>query len=264
MSAFNETYKVNLPVFEGPLDLLLHLIRKNDLSVSDIPISEILDQYNEYLSLMQELNIDLAGEFILMAADLSYIKSKMLLPDSEGEDEEEIDPRADLARRLLEYQQYKLAGSELLQRPMLGRDVFVRSSQEIGEDNSDSVLQVDLFKLLSAFQDVLKKVKPEFYHQVRAERLSVTEKIYSLLDILKQIRTATFDSFFGSEITRSECVVTFLAVLEMMRLKLIRVWQMNPLDIIRLELLGEKEESVSLIGSEFDQETEKEEIISTE
>lgn len=253
MNLIPESYKVKLPAFEGPLDLLLHLIRKNDVSISDIPISAVLNQYNEYLTLMQELNIDLAGEFILMAAELSYIKSKMLLPDSEGENEEGIDPRADLARRLLEYQQYKSAAQELIHRPMLGRDVFVRSSQKLKEIDSESILQVDLFKLLSAFQDVLKKVKPEIYHQVKGETLSVTERIYTLLELLKNIRTATFDSFFNSVSTKAECIVTFLAVLEMIRLKLIRVWQMNSLDIIRVELLGEKEEESRLVGSEFDQ-----------
>jgi len=249
------SYKVSLPIFEGPLDLLLHLIRKNDVSVADIPISLVLDQYLDYLSLMQELNIDLAGEFILMAAELTHIKSKTLLPDSSEEEEEEgLDPRAELARRLLEYQRFKDAAQLLSKRTQLGREVFVRlkASEEIEQE--EEILQADSFKLLTAFNDILKKLKPERYHEVAVERLSVTQRIYELMERFQAAPSFTFDSLFEGPVTRGQCIVTFLAVLEMMRLKLIRIWQTETGGTIHLFKKEETSSENSQIASEFDLE----------
>ncbi len=249
------SYKVSLPIFEGPLDLLLHLIRKNDVSVADIPISLVLDQYLDYLSLMQELNIDLAGEFILMAAELTHIKSKTLLPDANEEEEEEgVDPRAELARRLLEYQRFKDAAQLLSKRTQLGREVFVRlkASEEIDQEE---ILQADSFKLLTAFNDILKKLKPERYHEVAVERLSVTQRIYELMERFHAAPSFTFDSLFEGPVTRGQCIVTFLAVLEMMRLKLIRIWQTETGGTIHLFKKEEASSENSQIASEFDTST---------
>jgi segregation and condensation protein A len=250
MHLFSESYKVNLPAFEGPLDLLLHLIRKNDVQVTDIPIAEILEQYVEYLGLLQELNIDLAGEFILMAAELTHIKSKMLLPDASEDEDEGEDPRADLARRLLEYQRFKEAASTLGRRPLLNREVFVRphiASEEEEEEN----LEADAFKLLLAFQQILKTLKPEQYHEVVVERLSVTERIYELLEKLKANPQSTFEALFEGQFTKSQCIVTFLAILEMARLKLIKVFQASAEAPIRVQF-AEGEVGAVELGSEFD------------
>jgi len=247
------SYKVSLPIFEGPLDLLLHLIRKNDVSIADIPISLVLDQYLEYLSFMQELNIDLAGEFILMAAELTHIKSKTLLPDTTAEEEEEgVDPRAELAKRLLEYQRFKDAAQLLSKRVQLGREVFVRlqATEEIEQD--DEVLPTDSFKLITAFNEILKKLKPERYHEVAVERLSVTQRIYELMERFGAESSLTFDSLFEGPVSRSQCIVTFLAVLEMMRLKLIRIWQTEEGGTIHLFKKEESNVENAAIASEFD------------
>jgi len=168
-------YTVRLEMFEGPLDLLLHLIKKNQISITDIPIALITEQYLEYLKLIKVLNLDVAGEYLLMASTLLHIKSKTLLPTSSEEEEEEgEDPRAELARRLLEYQKYKEAGIELERRPLLDRDVFIRSvALETEEPEQEENLNVNLFELLEAFRKVLERAKPEIFHEVMLEQITV-------------------------------------------------------------------------------------------
>ena len=220
-------YKVDLDVFEGPLDLLLHLIRKNDVDIVDIPISLILEQYMEYLGLLEELNIDLAGDFLLMASELAHIKSRLLLPDHQESEEEEVeDPRADLIRRLLEYQRYKEAAEELIRRPMLGRDVFIPQVPPEEIEAEEAPVEVDLFHLVSCFYELLRKAPKKTIHEVQVERVSVTERIYELMDFLRNKSTVEFTSLFvGQELVREKLIVTFLAVLEMVRLKMIQVTQ---------------------------------------
>jgi len=257
MHLFPDSYKVKLPAFEGPLDLLLHLIRKDDVSIAAIPIAHVLEQYMEYLSLMQELNIDLAGEFILMAAELAHIKSKMLLPDAEADEEEGEDPRADLIRRLLEYKQFKDAAARLASRPLLGREVFKRPPAPEEEESEEAPVEADVFKLLSAFHDLLKNLKPEKAHEVTVERLSVTERIYELLEKLKSASSVTFEALFEGQFTKAQCIVTFLAVLEMARLKLIRVFQAEAGTPLRIQLSDETENVDQIqVGSEFDSKEE--------
>ncbi len=253
MIQFSENYKVNLPVFEGPLDLLLHLIKKNDVDPTNIPIAELLTQYMEYVTLMQELNIDMAGEFILMAAELTHIKSKMLLPNPEKDDEEGEDPRADLARRLLEYQRFKDVAQRLNERALLGRDVFARTIPDEENEVQEGPIEGDSFKLLSAFNDVLKRLKPEKVHEVLVERLSVTERIYQILDQLKQLKSIQFETLFEGHVTKAQCVVTFLAVLELARLKLIYTHQSETLGPIHLVLKENTETESLALDSEFDQ-----------
>ena len=162
LDGLHETYSVHLDKFEGPLDLLLHLIKKNELDICDIPISVITQQYLDYIKLMKELNLEVAGDFLLMASTLLHIKSRMLLPKDEQEEvEEEIDPRAELIQRLLEYQQYKEAGKVLEARPLLGREVFTRSCPEpllLEAQSDEGLLELELFDLVDAFRSLLVRI----------------------------------------------------------------------------------------------------------
>lgn len=237
-------YTVELDVFEGPLDLLLHLVRKHELDIIDIPIAFITEKYLEYLDVMQSLNLDIAGEYLLMAATLAHIKSRELLPpdpsqaeSEDAEDEEEMDPRADLIRRLLEYQKYKEAAGKLGERPVMGRNVWTRglNQEDALADNVDADLIAPLHefpvtKLIEALDRVLKRAKISLAHDVIVERLSVSERINELSDRLDKERSFSFFSCFrfleeGVEMTaaevRHEAVVTFLALLEMAKLRLI-------------------------------------------
>lgn len=220
-------YKVELPLFEGPLDLLLHLVRKNDVEIEEIPIALILDQYLGYLQQARGLNIDLAGEFLELAAELAWIKSKMLLPESENEKEEGPDPRADLAARLLEYRKYKLAAVFLSQRPMLGRDLFRRPSQTLDDPEREPMIEAEPAALLTAFQELLKRLPSEQSHEVRRERVGVAERIIELVEKMRGESQMLFERLFEDEKTREEMIVTFLAILEMARQKLIRILQEN-------------------------------------
>ena len=244
-------YQVALDVFEGPLDLLLHLVKKHELSIMDIPISFVTSKYLEYLDAMAGLDIDVAGEYLLMAATLCHIKSRELLPTPEPlEDEEiegaedgevELDPRADLIRRLLEYQKYKEAADQLGGRPVVGRNVWSRgtSAEDAVSDgvNMDLVAPLAPFpvhKLIEAFDRVMQQAKVKVAHNVLIDRLSVSQKISELTDRLEAEGRFTFTSMFSflrdgvsrtiAEI-RHEGVVTFLALLEMSKLRLISLSQ---------------------------------------
>jgi segregation and condensation protein A len=257
-------YQVALDVFEGPLDLLLHLVKKHELSILDIPIAFVTEKYLEYLDAMAALDIDVAGEYLLMAATLCHIKSRELLPPSpeppddeehEGEDVE-IDPRADLIRRLLEYQKYKEAAQQLGQRPVVGRNVWGRgtpSEDAVSEDvDPDAVAPLAPFpvhKLIEAFDRVMRQAKVKVSHDVMIDRLSVGQKIAELTDRLEAEGRFTFTSMFSflregaaprsmPEI-RHEAVVTFLALLEMAKLRLIALTQSAADDEIVIERSGE-------------------------
>jgi segregation and condensation protein A len=230
-------YTFRLEMFEGPLDLLLHLINKNELDITNIPIALITNQYLEYLKLMKVLNLDIAGEYLLMAATLLHIKSKMLLPSSsEQEEEEGEDPRAELVRRLLEYQKYKKAAVELERRPLLDRDVFIRLiSVDAEEPAEEERVEVSLFELLEAFRQVLERVKAETFHEVILERLSVEEKIQEILSLLQmEKRSIAFHLLFPEQASRREVIITFLAILELVKMKLIRIFQSAPFETIRI------------------------------
>lgn len=230
-------YTVRLEMFEGPLDLLLHLIRKNEISITDIPIALITEQYLDYLKLMKELNLDVAGEYLLMASTLLHIKSKMLLPTSPEEEEEGgEDPRAELVRRLLEYQAYKEAATELQRRPLLDRDVFIRTVPlETEEPEKEEKIDVNLFDLLEAFRKVLERAKPEIFHEVMMEQITVEERIQDILSLLqRENRSVTFYRLFPEQAPRKIIVVTFLAILELVKMKLVRVFQMAPFETIRV------------------------------
>lgn len=233
-------YRVALPVFEGPLDLLLHLIQQHEIDIFDIPIAFITQKYVEYVTLMQDINIDVASEYLVMAATLTHIKSKMLLPaspdDEEEEDDLDLDPRAELVRRLLEYQKYKEAAEQLGDRSILGRDVFTRGAPAPSVDGPAPLAPVGLFKLLDAFQAVLKRAKQTADHQIDVDRFSISDRINELSDILRDRRRVGFEELFSKDQTRGDLIVTFLALLEMTRVRLIRLMQAGPLEPISIEL----------------------------
>ena len=231
------TYTFRLEGFEGPLDLLLHLIQKNELDIFNIPIALITEQYLEYLQLIKVLNLDIAGEYLLMASTLLHIKSKMLLPkSSEGEEEEEEDPRAELVRRLLEYQKYKQAALDLEKRPLLDRDVFIRLVTAAPEEEPEEErIEVDLFELLEAFRKVLERIKPETVHEVTLEHLSVEDKIQEIMTLLeRENRSMAFHRLFPEQASRRVVVITLLAILELVKMKRIRIFQLTPFETIRI------------------------------
>jgi segregation and condensation protein A len=240
-------YRVALPTFEGPLDLLLHLIEEHELDIRDIPIAFIAQKYVEYIMLMNELNIDVASEYLVMAATLAHIKSKSLLPtppaDDEEDAEDELDPRAELIRRLLEYQKYKHAGENLAAHDVLGRDVFPRGMPAPSVDGPAPITGLSLFKLLDAFQSVLSRAKATVDHQIDFERFSITDRINELSDILRVRPKLTFEELFVDQRSRGELIVTFLALLEMTRLRLTRLFQEGPLELIYIELSVSDDES---------------------
>jgi len=231
-------YKVKLDVFEGPLDLLLYLIRKNEVDIYDIPIAEITQQYLDMLKVMRILNLEIAGEFLVMAATLTHIKSKMLLPTStDGEDEEEgEDPRKELVDRLLEYERYKEAARSLESQDILERDVFTRKAGEDAEEEDE--LDLNLFELIEAFQQVLNRSSRELAHEITLERISIEEKITEILDTLGSAGgEVEFTHLFEGRPTKEVIIFTFLALLELMKLRMVRVYQrrhFHPIKIRRL------------------------------
>ncbi|MGB9627212.1 MAG: segregation and condensation protein A [Thermodesulfobacteriota bacterium] len=228
-------YTIRLENFEGPLDLLLHLIQKNEIDIFNIPIALITEQYLEYLKWMKVLNLDVAGEYLLMASTLLHIKSKMLLPSSPEEEEGGDDPRAELVRRLIEYQKYKSAAVDLERRPLLNRDVFIRLASEDEHEPDEERIEVTLFELLEAFRKVLENVKPEMVHEVVLERITVEERVQEILSVLqREKRSMAFHLLFPEGAPRRLIIVTFLAILELVKSKLIRIFQASPFETIRV------------------------------
>jgi segregation and condensation protein A len=240
--------KVKLESFEGPLDLLLFLIKKNEIDIYDIPIAGITQQYLEYLEMMKNLNLDVAGEFLLMAATLLHIKSKMLLPTAEEEGEgekEEEDPRAELVRRLLEYQRFKEAARELTKGPMLDREVFLRHffGEELLEGGEESIGgEASLFELLEAMKKVLQGLPPEEFQEISVEHLNIKDKILQIMERLWEVESVAFTELFTSSTSRREVVLTFLALLELLRLRMIRVYQAESFGTIRIFSPVDREE----------------------
>lgn len=229
-----EIYEVHLKdIFEGPMDLLIYLIKKNEVDVYDIPIALITDQYLKYIDWMKSMNVNIAGDFLVMAATLAHIKSKMLLPVQE---EDEDDPRIEITRPLLEYLQMKSAAEHLSGRNILGENTFSRSldRKDFVVNDEDRVIKVGLFELMDAFQKLLDKI-PAFKNlDVTPDRVSVKDRINELIDILEKEGSITFDQLFDENSTKSEFVVTFLAILEMVKMAIISIVQHVQSGIIRL------------------------------
>jgi segregation and condensation protein A len=240
-------YKVELPDFEGPLDLLLHLVRKHELDILDIPIAFITDRYLSMLDVMRSLNLDVAGEYLLMAATLAHLKSRELVPPDPADeaalaaedDEEDIDPRQELIRRLLEYQKFKDAAGKLADRPVTGRNVWPRgaSAEDVAGVHAlpggAPLAEVPVFRLIEALERVLSRAKVTFTHDVITDRISISDRINELCDRLEREGSFSFESCFtfiddaapSVAAVKGQVVVTFLAILEMTRLKMVRLTQ---------------------------------------
>jgi segregation and condensation protein A len=243
-------YAVSLPTFEGPLDLLLHLCQKHELDILEIPISFVTEKYLEYLAVMQLMQLDVASEYLVMAATLAHIKSRSLLPapppgqedDPLGEEEE--DPREALIRRLLEYQKYKQAAADLVGRGVAGRDVFLRGApiEEAEETGPAPLAELPLYAIVEAFQRVLERSKVKLSHEVVVERVSLNDRIHELVDTLRARKRVVFEDMFNSPggglsaPNKADLVITFLALLEMTRLRLSRLFQTEPLGPLYVEL----------------------------
>ena len=248
--------RVKLEVFEGPLDLLLHLIKKNEIDIYDIPITMITQQYLEYLEVMKSLNLDIAGDFLLMAATLLHIKSKMLLPPSEDElaeenAEAEEDPRAELVRRLLEYQRFKDAALEMNRSDLLDREVFTRTfyQEEFLKEAEEAVEgEATLFDLLEALKKVLETVSPEEFQEISLEHLSLKDKINEIMEALWEKETLAFQELFTPATPRREVVITFLALLELLRLRMIKIHQLEHFGTIRIFSPLDREEGQKIIS----------------
>ncbi|MEW6530715.1 MAG: segregation/condensation protein A [Thermodesulfobacteriota bacterium] len=229
-------YEVKLELFEGPLDLLLHLIHRNEVSITDIPIAFITQQYLDTLELMKQLNLDVAGEYLLMAAYLTHIKSRMLLPseqDSGGEAEAE-DPRDELVAHLLEYKRYKEAAAELGCMDVLDGKVFARDSSDEsqGLPVSEQPLDVSLFDLLEAMRRIMERTARPDLLEVEPDRLHVKDKIREILSKLRGQESITFESLFDETSSRLTILTTFLALLEVVKLQLVRIYQDAPFGTI--------------------------------
>jgi segregation and condensation protein A len=233
----SKLYKVQLDdIFEGPMDLLVHLIKKNEMDIYDISIALITQQYLEYLEWMKAMNIEYAGEFIVMAATLAQIKSRMLLPAYEGEDDEEEDPRDQITRPLIEYLQMKSAAEKLASRDLLGDRTFIRplAPGPSALTGDDAEIQVGLFELIDAFRKILDNAAGEHRVDLQTETISVKERINQLVDLFEHKDSLTFDELFENQKTRSDIIVTFLAILEMVKINLLRVTQQIQTSVIRL------------------------------
>lgn len=248
-------YNVSLGTFEGPLDLLLHLIQKHELDIFDIPIAFVTEKYLEFLRMMESLNLDIAAEYLLMAATLAHIKSRELLPSvpeeqnasNDGIAEPEEDPRVALIRRLLEYQKFKLAGEELAARGIAGRDIFTRGADLRADiEQSAPLAPIAMHSLLEAFQRVLSRTKTRVEHEVTEERISIADRIHQIVARMKDERSMVFEEIFADARTTHELVVTFLALLEMTRLKMTRLYQAATLSPIHVTLVLEDVDSASI------------------
>ncbi len=255
LDAGNATYSVTLPSFEGPLDLLLHLCQKHELNILEIPIGFVTEKYLEYLAMMQmaagSLGLDLASEYLLMAATLAHIKSKMLLPaPPPGQEDEaselEEDPREALIRRLLEYQKYKQAAADLSARGVAGRDVFPRGVvlEEAVNQGLPPLAEVPLYSLLEAFQAVLDRAKVKISHDVVADRLSQSDRNSEIADVPAARKRITYHAHFEGATTKFDLVITFLALLEMSKLRMTRLFQTEPLAPIYVELAARDDDEL--------------------
>ncbi len=241
----DRAYRIRVEGFEGPLDLLLHLVRINEVDVTDIPIVEITRQYNEYLDVMRELNLDVAGEYVVMAATLMHIKSRMLLPpdpEAEGETEAE-DPRAELAEQLLEYQRYKQAAENLQAMDSRRSLIWTRDGQVPEEFAGEELLTVDLLDLIGSFRKLLGRLDDEARLKLKRDTVSVAEKIAWLAELLEDRRTLALQTVLEGLPTTLDRIATFLAVLEMIRLRMIVAFQRRHLGEIRVALRVDVEEA---------------------
>ena len=224
-----DALEIILEAFEGPLDLLLYLIRRQNLDILDIPITEITKQYIEYIEMLQDMQFELAAEYLVMAAILAEIKSRLLLPKPQGEDEDEEDPRAELVRRLQEYERFKQAAEDLDDLPRDGRDFKIAEAFVTDRKIVQIPPEVDLNDMLNALRDVLSRAELFTHHHVQMEPLSVRERMTAIIDRLSSNPYMEFEQFFNSGEGRMGVVVTFLALMELTRERVVDIIQNKPL-----------------------------------
>ncbi|OGX08390.1 MAG: hypothetical protein A2Z88_02140 [Omnitrophica WOR_2 bacterium GWA2_47_8] len=250
------SYKLKLEVFEGPLDLLLYLIKKNDIDIKDIPIASITEQYLQYIDMMKMLDLDIVGDFLVMAATLLQIKSKMLLPPDPSEVvQEELDPRDELVRRLQEHQKFKEIAEELRLKEAVRRDLFSRQldeekTQELIDESKEVYFEATLFDLITALTSALNKAPSEIIHEIFKEEFTVEKKLHEILHLLLEKSSVHLNELFGKARTKVEIIVTFMAVLELIRLKEIvavqkrhfdEIWVMRNKDNVAPRIPGSNE-----------------------
>jgi segregation and condensation protein A len=233
-------YAIKLDIFEGPLDLLLYLIKKNEIDIYNIPVALITEQYLQYLKMIKSLNLDLAGEYLVMASTLIHIKSKMLLPEpEEPEEEEEEDPRAELVRQLLEYQAFKEAATNLGERPILERDVFTRAAflpeeTEKSIATEEELIEVSIFELIEAFHHLVSRIDKKELLEIDLEKMSLTDIINDIMERLSNEKNLTFEELLGERKERWRIIYTFLALLELVKLRMVKAYQTSAFGVIRI------------------------------
>ncbi|MGB9498563.1 MAG: segregation and condensation protein A [Dissulfuribacterales bacterium] len=235
----SQPYEIKLDnVFEGPMDLLVHLIKKHEVDIYDIPIALITDQFLAYLEWMKSLNIEVASEFLVMAATLAHIKSRMLLPKRPGDtvEDDEYDPRMEITGQLLEYLQMKSAAEELTEMSILDNDVFTRCPDKKTYliDPDEEVVKTDLFDLISTFHKLLDKISDKDGIRIIAERISVKDRMTEIINLIEDKGTLTFIELLSEKPQRIDIVVTLLAILEIVKLKLVRIVQNGSKSELRL------------------------------
>ena len=248
------SYKVQLEIFEGPLDLLLYLIKKSEINIHDIPINLITEQYLEYLNLMQMMDLNIAGEFLVMAATLMHIKSRMLLPPEEQPqvESEEEDPREELVRRLLEYKKFKDAASQMREQEHERSQYYTRYPQMPEMDAGDSpFLEASLFDLINAFSRALQQVPKEIFHQVMKDEFTVAEKVHEIFHLLVKRNKVAFSELFKKTRNKLEVITIFLAVLELIRLKEVLVIQNCLFDDIEIRRNSDNIVPPALAGASY-------------
>jgi len=230
-------YEIKLDIFEGSLDLLLYLIKKNEINIYDIPITLITEQYLKHLEIMKSLNLDLAGEYLVLASALTHIKSKMLLPVQENGEEDEPDPREDIVRQLLEYQAFKKAAMNLDNRSLLGRDVFKRGGivcDDMPDTKEISLGEVGVFELVKAFREILTPAEEEEFLKIDVDGMSLSDRINDIMEMLAGQSSLTFTDLMGKRTDRKGIIYTFLAILELMKLRMVSAHQMDSFGMIRI------------------------------
>jgi segregation and condensation protein A len=235
----NLNYAIKLDIFEGPLDLLLYLIKKNEIDIYNIPIALVTEQYLSYLKMIKALNLDLAGEYLVMASTLIHIKSRLLLPPPEEPEEEEEDPRAELVRQLIEHKTFKEIAESLGSRPLLERDVFTRAAvlpEELENPTADEeeLIEVSVFELIEAFHRIISQLDKKELMEIDLEKLSLTDIINDIMEQLSVKKSLTFDDLLNERRDRRRIIYTFLALLELIKLRMIKAYQTSSFGVIRI------------------------------
>jgi len=231
-------YAIKLDIFEGPLDLLLYLIKKNEIDIYNIPVALVTEQYLQYLKMIKALNLDLAGEYLVMASTLIHIKSRMLLPVPDEPEAEEEDPRAELVRQLLEHKTFKEAAVNLGERPLLERDVFTRAAllpEEMKEPaGEEELVEASVFELIEAFHRIVSQMDKKELMEIDLEKLSLTDIINEIMEQLSLTKSLTFDDLLRERKDRRRIIYTFLALLELIKLRMIKAYQTSVFGVIRI------------------------------